>query len=97
MVAYQAETDLVRLVAPHYKRVEYKRVEDEGRTLIQFTLAGAIDLIVTDTELRIVLAPLSSPHFCDELDCTATRFPSTRLRLATPSRPRAERHSGQSR
>jgi hypothetical protein len=28
MVAYQAESDLVRLVAPHYRRVE-----DEGRTL----------------------------------------------------------------
>jgi hypothetical protein len=30
MVAYQAESDLVQLVTPHYKRVK-----DDGRTLIQ--------------------------------------------------------------
>jgi hypothetical protein len=83
MVAYQAESDLVRLVAPHYKRVE-----DEGRTLIQSALASPADLIVTDTELRVVLGPLSSPHrtralaaLCDELDRAGTRFPGTRLRL----------------
>jgi hypothetical protein len=51
MVAYQAESDLVRLVAP-----PYKRVGDEGRTLIQSALASAADLEVTDTELRITLA-----------------------------------------
>jgi hypothetical protein len=83
MVAYQAESDLVRLVAPHYKRAE-----DEGRTLIQSALADAADLIVTDTELRVVLAPLSSPHrtralaaLCAELDGAGTRFPGTQLRL----------------
>jgi transposase len=83
MVAYQAESDLVRLVAPYYKRVE-----DEGRTLIQSALAGPADLIVTDTELRVVLAPLSSPHrtralaaLCDELDRAGIRFPGSRLRL----------------
>jgi hypothetical protein len=83
MVAYQAESDLVRLVAPHYKRVE-----DEGRTLIQSALAGPADLVVTDTELRVVLAPLSSPHrtralaaLCDELDRARIRFPGSRLRL----------------
>ncbi len=83
MVAYQAESDLVRLVAPYYKRVE-----DEGRTLIQSALAGPADLIVTDTELRVVLAPLSSPHrtralaaLCDELDRAEIRFPGSRLRL----------------
>jgi transposase len=83
MVAYQAESDLVRLVAPHYKRVE-----DEGRTLIQSALAGPADLVVTDTELRVVLAPLSSPHrtralvaLCDELDRAGTQFPGSRLRL----------------
>ncbi|OGL27930.1 MAG: hypothetical protein A3G44_06930 [Candidatus Rokubacteria bacterium RIFCSPLOWO2_12_FULL_73_47] len=83
MVAYQAESDLVRLVAPYYKRVE-----DEGRTLIQSALAGPADLVVTDTELRAVLAPLSSPHrtralaaLCAELDRAGTRFPGSRLRL----------------
>jgi transposase len=83
MVAYQAESDLVRLLAPHYKRVE-----DEGRTFIQAALAAAGDLVVADTELRVVLAPLSSPHrtralsaLCEALDRTGTCFPGTRLRL----------------
>jgi transposase len=83
MLAYQAESDLVRLVAPHYKRVD-----DEGRTLIQAALAGSGDLVVTETELRVVLAPLSSPHrtralaaLCEELDGAEHRFPGSRLRL----------------
>ena len=83
MVAYQAESDLVRLVAPHYKRVG-----EEGRTLIQSALASAADLEVTDTELRITLAPLSSAHrtgaiakLCEELNRAPTQFPGSRLRL----------------
>jgi transposase len=83
MVAYQAESDLVRLVAPHYRRVE-----DEGRTLIQSALASAADLEVTDRELRVVLVPLSSAHrtraiasLCEELDRSETIFPGSRLRL----------------
>ena len=83
MVAYQAESDLLRLVAPHYRRVE-----DEGRTLIQSALASAADLEVTATELRVILAPLSSPHrtraiaaLCKELNQTETIFPGSQLRL----------------
>jgi hypothetical protein len=83
MVAYQAESALVQAVAPHYRRVE-----DEGRTLIQSALASAADLEVTKDELRVTLAPLSSPHrtravaaLCEELNQTATVFPGSRLRL----------------
>jgi transposase len=83
MVAYQAESDLLRLVASHYQRVE-----DEGRTLIQAAMASAADLDVTETELRITLAPQSSPHrtravacLCEELNRTETTFPGSRLRL----------------
>jgi hypothetical protein len=83
MVAYQAESELLRLVAPHYRRVE-----DEGRTLIQSALAGAADLQVTQTELRVTLAPLSSAHrsravqaLCQNLNLTKTLFPGSRLRL----------------
>ena len=83
MVAYQAESDLVRLVAPHYQRVG-----DEGRTLIQSALASAADLEVTDTELRITLRSLSSAHrsraiaqLCEQLNQTQTQFPGSRLRL----------------
>jgi transposase len=83
MVAYQAESDLVRLVTPHYRRAE-----DEGRTLIQSALTSAADLEVGDHELHVIIAPLSSAHrtraiaaLCDELTRTATTFPGSRLRL----------------
>lgn len=83
MVAYQAEGDLVRLVGKHYRRAE-----DEGRTLIQAALASAADLVVTKTELRVVLAPMSSPHrtkavaaLCGELNARNACFPGTNLRL----------------
>jgi hypothetical protein len=83
MVAYQAESDLLRLVAPHYRRAD-----DEGRTLIQSALASAADLQVTKTELRITLAAQSSRHrshaiaaLCEELNQTKTIFPGSRLRL----------------
>jgi transposase len=83
MVAYQAESDLLRAVAPHYRRVE-----EEGRTLIQSALAGAADLEVTAAELRVTLAPLSSAHrtraiaaLCEELNQTETVFPGSRLSM----------------
>jgi transposase-like protein len=83
MVTYQAESDLARALAPYYRRHQ-----DEGRTLVQSALASASDLDVTDTELRVRLAPLSSRHrsraiaaLCRELDATHTVFPGTRPRL----------------
>jgi hypothetical protein len=83
MVAYQAESDLLRLVAPHYRRAG-----QEGRTLLQAALASAADLEVTETELRVTLAAQSSPHrtraiaaLCEELNQTKTIFPGCRLRL----------------
>jgi transposase len=83
MVAYQAESDLLRLVAPHYRRAG-----QEGRTLLQAALASAADLEVTPTELRVTLAAQSSPHrtraiaaLCEELNQTETIFPGSRLRL----------------
>lgn len=90
IVAYQAESDLVRLVKEHYKRADH-----EGRTLIQAALASPADLEVTDTELRITLAPQSSAHrskaigaLCASLDAAATVFPGTRLRLRYAIRER---------
>ena len=83
MVAYQAESALFRAVRGHYRRAE-----DEGRTLIQSALASAADLEVTRDELRVTLAPLSSPHrtraiaaLCEELNQTHTVFPGSSLRL----------------
>jgi transposase len=83
MVAYQAESQLLRLVEPHYARVG-----DEGRTLIQSALNSKADLEVTESELRVTLAPQSSPHrtraiaeLCRALNQTDSRFPGTQLLL----------------
>ena len=83
MLAYQSESDLLRLVAPHYRRAD-----DEGRTLIQSALASAADLQVTKDELRVTLAPQSSAHrtraiaeVCKALNAEHTPFPGSRLRL----------------
>ena len=83
MVAYQGESDLLRLVAPHYRRAN-----DDGRTLIQAALASAADLKVTQRELRVTLATQSSPHrtraiaaLCEELNRRKTAFPGSNLRL----------------
>jgi prepilin-type processing-associated H-X9-DG protein len=83
MVAYQAESDLLRLLTPHYRRAE-----DEGRTLVQNALASSADLLVTDTTLHVCLTPLSSAHrsaavaaLCEDLNALSVRFPGTKLVL----------------
>ena len=83
MVAYQAESDLVQLLAPHYKRAA-----NEGRTLIQSALAATANLKATTEELCVTLVPLSSSHrskaiaaLCGDLNRKPVVFPGTRLRL----------------
>jgi transposase len=83
MVAYQAESDLVRAVAPHYHRAD-----DEGRTLVQTALAAPADIQIKDGVLQVILAPLSSAHrdraiaaVCEQLNAANVCFPGTRLRL----------------
>ena len=98
MIAYQVESDLVELVRPHYKRAE-----DEGRTLIQSALQDTAAIEPTNDQLRIMLAPLSSPHrsrvleaLCEMLNKTDTLFPGTQLHMrysVAPSHPQAK--SGQ--
>ena len=92
MVAYQAESDLIALLRPHYARVD-----QEGRTLLHELFATAGDIRASDNELNVTLAPLSSPHrtraaqaLCEILDKTATTFPGSRLRVrfAVRSPPR---------
>jgi transposase len=89
MVAYQAESDLVRMLAPRYRRAE-----DEGRTLIQNALAQAGDISVEENELRLAINPLSSPHrtralvaLCENLNETRTCFPGSALRLRFEVKP----------
>jgi len=91
MIAYQTESDLLRQLAPHYPRAQ-----DEGRTLLQSAFAGAADLQVTEKELRVTLAPLSSPHrsraiaaLCEALNQTNTTFPGSSLRLRYAVKPAA--------
>ena len=92
MLAYQAESDLVAQVAPHYKRSD-----DEGRRLVLAALQSAADIEVAEGELRVTLAQQSSPHrsraiaeLCKILDDTETRFPGTKLRLRYAVRQPAE-------
>jgi transposase len=89
MVAYQAESDLIALLRPHYARVD-----QEGRTLLHELFATAGDMRISDSELNITLAPLSSPHrthaaqaLSELLDKTATIFPGSRLRMRFAMRP----------
>ena len=89
MVAYQAESDLLALLRPHYARAD-----QEGRTLLHELFSTAGDIHVGDRELQITMAPLSSPHrtqaaqaLCQMLDETATVFPGSRLRLRPAVRP----------
>ena len=90
MVAYQAESDLLALLQPHYARAE-----QEGRTLLHELFAAAGDIRVCDNELHVTLAPLSSPHrtraaqaLCEIFDQTETVFPGSRLRMRFAVRPR---------
>ena len=83
MVAYQAETALLDLLRPHYRRAE-----DEGRTLITTALQSAAELAVKDGELCVTLAAQSSPHrtsavaaLCEKLNRLGALFPGTKLLL----------------
>lgn len=83
MIAFQTESELVGGITPHYRRAE-----DEGRTLIQSILAAPADIFVSSRGLRILVAPLSSPHrtralaaLCESLNRISVCFPGTRLRL----------------
>jgi hypothetical protein len=83
MVAYQAESDLLALLRPHYARTD-----DEGRTLLHEVLSAPADLAVVSGQLTVTLRALSSPHrtiaaraLCDSLNEAETCFPGTSLRL----------------
>jgi hypothetical protein len=83
MLAFQAESDLLALLRPHYPRAD-----DEGRTLLHELFHASAAFHVAGSELYVTLAPLSSPHrafavqsMCQALNETATSFPGTSLRL----------------
>ena len=83
MLAWQIETDLLRLVAPHYARSL-----DEGRPLVTSALRSRADIRLLPGELHVVLAPQSSPHrtraivqLCQLLNDTCTCFPGSNLKM----------------
>ena len=92
MVAYQAESDLLALLYPHYARAD-----EEGRTLLHELFRAPADLQVSASELHVTLGPLSSPHrtlavqaICGALNETAAFFPGSSLRLRFDVHPPRE-------
>jgi transposase-like protein len=83
MVAYRAETALVRCLAPHYAKTE-----DEGRALIREMLSSSADIIPEAHHLRIRLHSLANPrsnqalaHVCATLNALQLQYPGTTLTL----------------
>jgi transposase-like protein len=83
MVAYRAETALVRCLAPHYAKTE-----DEGRALIREMLSSSADIVPDADRLRIRLHSLANPrsnqalaHLCATLNALALPYPGTTLTL----------------
>jgi hypothetical protein len=86
MVAYRAETGLVRLLAPHYAKTE-----DEGRALIREMLASSADILpdLAAKRLRVRVHALANPRsnealagLCDTLNALEVQYPRTDLTLA---------------
>jgi transposase len=89
MAAYQVETQLLGMLQDHYARAN-----DEGRTLLQAAFQSPARLKVADGELRVTIAPQSSPHrtaalaaLCEQLDALSIPFPGTHLRLRLTVQP----------
>jgi hypothetical protein len=83
IAAYNTESSLARLLAPHYARAG-----DEARSLLReaFTLAG--DLQIIHGRLHLTLNPASAPRrtralaaLCEQLNDTQTVYPGTNLVL----------------
>ncbi len=83
MIAYRAETALVRCLAPHYAKTE-----DEGRALIREMLSSSADIVPEAERLRIRLHSLANPrgnqalaHVCATLNALDLQYPGTTLTL----------------
>ena len=85
LMAYRAETSLVRLLGPHYGRTE-----EEGRALLRELFTAPADLLPDEAAgvLRVRLHTLANPRsnralaaLCRDLTATETCFPGTTLRL----------------
>ena len=85
MLAYRAETALVRALTPHYARTE-----DEGRALIREVLLTSADILPQpdDHRLLVRLHSLANPRsnealakLCTTLTALEVRYPGTDLML----------------
>lgn len=85
MVAYRAETALVRCLAPHYAKTE-----DEGRALVREMLLSSADIVPNPEEHRLLvrLHSLANPrsnealaNLCDTLNALELPYPGTTLTL----------------
>lgn len=85
MVAFRAETALVRALTPHYRRTE-----DEGRALIREMLLTSADIIPqpADQRLLVRLHALANPRshkalagLCDTLNALKVCYPGTGFAL----------------
>jgi len=85
MVAYRAETALVRCLTPHYARTE-----EEGRALIREMLLTSADLLpeADHYRLRVRLHSLANPRsnealakLCETLNALEIHYPGTDLKL----------------
>ena len=79
IAAYNTESALARLTAPHYARAN-----DEARSLIREALTTAGDLHIADGHIHVTLNPLSAPRrtralaaICELLNDTETVYPGT--------------------
>jgi transposase-like protein len=83
MVAYRAETVLVRWLAPRYARTE-----DEGRALVREMLLASADILTEAHRLRVRLHSLANRRsnealakLCEILNALEVKYPGTDLTL----------------
>lgn len=83
MVAYRAETALVRHLTPHDAKTE-----DDGRALIREMLLTSADIVPDGQRLLVRVHALANPrsnealtHLCDTLNTFGVRYPGTDLTL----------------
>ena len=85
MLAYRAETALVRALAPHYAKTD-----EDGRALVREILLSSADILPQPEarQLRVRLHSLANPrsnqavaHLCETLNALALQYPGTNLTL----------------
>lgn len=90
--AYRAESALLHLVRP-----QFKRAEEEGRAFLRNAVQLSADLVVDGDRVVVRFAPMSAPRFtstlralCDELNAMEPCFPETSYRLRYEVAPQSE-------